>query len=113
MLAKLAPREAAPTVGQGNNLVDHAYVTAKILKAAARHSPFHSNCLQQSLVLWWLLRRQKIESELCLGVCKGASAIEAHAWVEYLGLSLDGADELHQSFTPLERAVAPVEVTPR
>ncbi len=113
MLATLAPIDKNAGPGQKPATVNQAHVTAKMVTAAAQRGPFRASCLPQSLVLWWLLRRQKIESEVCLGVRKGASAIEGHAWVEYLGLSLDGADELHHSFTPLEPAAAPVEVAPR
>ncbi len=113
MLATLAPIDKHSGPGQKQTTVYQAHVTAKMVTVAAQRGPFRTSCLPQSLVLWWLLRCQKIESELCLGVRKGASAIEGHAWVEYLGLSLDGASELQEGFAPFKRAALRGEVHSR
>ncbi len=113
MLATLAPIDKNSGPGQKQATVYQAHVTAKMVTVAAQRGPFRASCLPRSLVLWWLLRRQKIESGLCLGVRKGASAIEGHAWVEYLGLSLDGASELQEGFAPFKRAVVRGEINAR
>ena len=51
--------------------------------AAARNLFFHTNCLEQSLVLWWLLRRRGIAADLRIGARKDSDRFEAHAWVEF------------------------------
>ena len=71
---------------------------------AARHSPLHTTCLHRSLVLWWLLHRQGIESALRIGVRKQAGQWQAHAWVEYEGIPLH--DQYGpQDFTAFDQAI--------
>src|SRR4051794_10010725 len=43
---------------------------ADLVKIAARHGFYRGNCLEQSLVLWWLLRRHGIEGDLRFGARK-------------------------------------------
>ena len=88
----------------------HAFITAKMVTAAAHRGPYRANCLQQSLVLWWLLRRQGIESDLRIGVHKTSGSLAAHAWVERLGHVLNESDDVHERFTAFNRSIVPVGV---
>jgi hypothetical protein len=63
-------------------------LTARLVGAAARHGVSGANCLQQSVCLWWLLRRQQIDADLLIGTRKVAGEFEAHAWVELAGVVL-------------------------
>jgi Transglutaminase-like superfamily len=74
--------------------------------AAARNLFFETNCLEQSLVLWPLLRRRGFPAELKIGARKDEGRFEAHAWVELDGKALN--DE-NRGFVPFERAVAATE----
>src|SRR5580658_3692481 len=58
LLARFAPGTLAQSADQ--SLMDGAQVVARMEAAAARHLPFQPNCLEQSLSLWWLLRRRGI-----------------------------------------------------
>ena len=109
-LASLVPIDEALAAGQDETAVQQAQITAKVVKAAARRGPYRANCLQQSLVLWWLLRRQEITSELRIGVRKEGSRLEAHAWVEFLGAVLNESNDVRQHFEPFDRAVLAVGV---
>lgn len=102
-LASLAPTEQV-SEQEVDTLVEQAYVTTKLVKAAAWYGPYHANCLQQSLVLWWLLRRQEIETDIRIGVRKEIIPFEAHAWVEYLGLVLNDSNDVYQRFAVFDRA---------
>jgi Transglutaminase-like superfamily len=84
------------------------YLTTKMVEAAARHGPYRANCLAQSLVLWWLLRRQGIEGDLRIGVRKTTGLFEAHAWVEWLGFVLNENQDVHQRFAAFDRPIFPV-----
>lgn len=53
--------------------------------AAARHHLYPTRCLTRSLVLWRLLARRGIPSELQIGVRKEERELLAHAWVECAG----------------------------
>ena len=73
--------------------LDQARATARLVQAAARYGLFRPTCLPQSLVLWWLLRRQGLAADLRIGVKPEPNRLEAHAWVEFQGQALnDGAD---------------------
>ncbi len=76
--------------------------TCRMVRAAEHHGLVRSTCLQESLALWYLLRRQNISSSLRIGVRKGSGKFEAHAWIEYEGRPLNQSEELHQHYFPFE-----------
>jgi hypothetical protein len=94
--------------GEGPSAIQKARVIAKTVRVAARHGFYHANCLEQSLVLWWLLARKGIESELRFGARKEDVRLEAHAWVECCGVPLNEAADVHEQFRPFEAVAAPV-----
>jgi hypothetical protein len=99
-LARLAPRGGDRAVSGD----DRAHATARMVQAAARYGPCRANCLQQSLVLWWLLRRRGVASVLRIGVRKGEGRLEAHAWVEHRGQALNDQD-VGRRYVPFGRAI--------
>jgi Transglutaminase-like superfamily len=82
---------------------------ARIERASARRFPFRTNCLEQSLVLLWLLRQRGIGAELRIGGRKEANRFEAHAWVELEGAVLNDAGETHLHFVPFQDQVSSLE----
>jgi hypothetical protein len=86
--------------------------TSRMVRAAADHGPFHGNCLHQSLALWWLLRRQGIDSELRIGVRKSGARFEAHAWIEWRGRALNQRADVSRRFAAFEKPLlgAPAEI---
>lgn len=82
--------------------IEKANVISRMLSIAARYGPYRANCLKQSLVLWWLLARQDIPSEIRFGVHKTpGEPFGAHAWVECDGKSLSNFQEYNQQFSVL------------
>jgi len=77
--------------------------------AAARNLFFRPNCLEQSLVLWWLLRRRGIEAALRIGARKDSNRFEAHAWLELNSQVLNDASAEHRHFVPFERPILSME----
>jgi Transglutaminase-like superfamily len=73
-------------------------------EAAARNLFVTTNCLEQSLVLWWLLRRRGIAADLQIGARKSEQRFEAHAWVEFCGIALNSGGEDHLHFAPFEES---------
>jgi hypothetical protein len=53
--------------------------------------PFPATCLRRSLVLHGLLERRGVPSRFCLGVAKSGPTLDAHAWIECAGVTLDPA----------------------
>jgi len=97
-----AAASITPSEGRDEETLAAARVVARTSELSARHLFFQPNCLEQSLVLWWLLRVRSIRSDLCVGGRKAEDRFEAHAWVECSGavLSLAGAGHLH--FVPFD-----------
>jgi hypothetical protein len=77
--------------------------------AAARNLFFSTNCLEQSLVLWSILRRRGFAADLKFGARKEAGQFEAHAWVELNGRALNDETDSPSKFVPFDGAIAPVE----
>ena len=88
---------------------DAAELIARMAAAAARNFFFDTNCLEQSLVLWWLLRRRGIAAELRIGARKEFERFEAHAWVEVDSAVLNDANAEHQHFVPFDGPITPLE----
>ena len=83
-----------------------AHDIARMVQIAGGRYPFRvSNCLAQSVTVWWLLRCTGIETDLRIGVRKEAGQLKAHAWVEYEGYVLNDAADNHGRFFPFPRAV--------
>jgi hypothetical protein len=66
---------------------------------AAALYPGHAMCLEQSLTLYYLLRRQGIGVKYCQGV--QPHPFEAHAWVEYRGEVINDFSEHTRCFARL------------
>jgi len=74
---------------------------SRAVAIAGNHGLFKANCLKQSLLLWWLLARRGIPSELKLGTQKiPQDTFSAHAWVEYRGNVLVDTVDVGERFLP-------------
>ena len=51
--------------------------------------PFRATCLRRSVVLYGLLERRGVASQVCFGVTKSGSELDAHAWLECDGVTRD------------------------
>lgn len=90
--AECSPQTAAQT----------AWIVARMEAAAARNLPFRTSCLDNSLVLSWLLMRRGIAAELRIGARHDGGKFEAHAWVECGGNVVNQPDEAHLHFAPFD-----------
>jgi hypothetical protein len=108
MLAWFTPSsvENAPP---GSSTLESARVIARMESTAARNLLFRASCLEQSMVLWWLLRSRGIPVELRVGARKQGERFEAHAWVEFEGTVLNDADEQHVHFVPFDGPITSME----
>lgn len=80
--------------------------TCRMLLAAARYSPFPSTCLERSLALWWLLRRQGVAVELRIGVRKEQKQMAAHAWVERNGVAVGEPEAPHLHYAAFKEEIS-------
>jgi len=91
-----SPREASRPA------VDEARALGRLVDLAGRRAPGRPSCLPRSATLWWLLRRQGIDSVIRIGVRTASGRLEAHAWVEYAGQVVNDTDDVAQRFAPFE-----------
>lgn len=75
---------------------------ARLGSATARTLFLRATCLEQSLVLRWMLRRRGMSPVLCIGARKEANRFEAHAWVELNGIALEAGGAEHHHFVPFQ-----------
>lgn len=81
---------------------------ALLVEGAARRSPGRVNCLPRSLMLWWVLRRYSLASELRIGVRKpDETHLDAHAWVEYAGIPLNASQQIHEQYSAFSQPIVP------
>lgn len=109
----LAPRVSSEVPAPHASLAESARVIARMEAAAARNLFFATNCLEQSLVLWWLLQLRGIGAELRIGARKDSNRFEAHSWVELGGSALNDAGEAHLHFVPFEGPIISMEAQTR
>lgn len=78
--------------------------TARSVATAAAFFPGRALCLEQSLALYYLLRRRGVDAYLKVGV--QAIPFGAHAWIEYKGEPVNEDPERIKLFTALPGLVA-------
>ncbi len=103
LMAKTAGRRFPKETTSNSQRAIEAREVARVVSIASRHV-YHGNCLQQSLVLWWLLKQRNIRSEIRFGARKETNELAAHAWVECDGLVLNDADNIGHHFAPFNRS---------
>jgi hypothetical protein len=79
-------------------------LVARMVNAAVRHGWSQSTCLEKSLALWWLLRREAITSSLRIGARKAGGQLEGHAWVERDGVALNEPQQEHRHYATFDPA---------
>jgi len=85
----------------------------RAVRSVEIHSPARPNCLERSMTLWWMLRRDGVEAELHIGARKEGPRFEAHAWIELGGQVLNDGPEVHQHYARFDAPVAAAEANSR
>jgi hypothetical protein len=73
-------------------------VEYKVAMAGAFY-PGRAKCLEQSLALYYLLRRRGVQAKYCQGV--QPYPFQAHAWIEYRGEVINDVEEHARFFARL------------
>ena len=60
------------------------------VNVATRYMPGGAKCLARALTTQILMSHSGFSPELCIGVAKGESGLEAHAWIKYQGYVVIG-----------------------
>ncbi len=64
-----------------------------LVEVAGRYAPCTAACLEQALVLSWLLGRRGVATTLRIGVARRDGGLAAHAWLEHEGTVILGRAE--------------------
>jgi hypothetical protein len=106
-LLPLKPIEMHPCEAEN---IQRARDIARIVSIAARHGLYKATCLRRSLLAWWFLRGQGIQSRICFGVRKMDRQLEAHAWVEYQGIVINDSERVREAYQTLEETFPPTKL---
>ena len=75
---------------------------AQMVAVACRLHPLRNSCLPRTIVLWSLLRRRGIDSDVRIGVRGDTQGeIQAHAWLEWNGEVINDAGDVASQYLPL------------
>ena len=99
-----ASRAMAPAIQ-----FEFAVRAVRAVRSVELHGPATPNCLERSMTLWWLLRREGIGGELHIGARKNGPRLEAHAWVELGGQVLNDNAEIHNHYARFDAPIAAAE----
>ena len=90
-------------VEAGTMRLEKSCTIAHMISIAARHGPYRANCLKQSVLLWWMLARRGISSDIVFGVLKEPQdSLDTHAWVECGGTNISDTKGMQQRFLAFE-----------
>jgi hypothetical protein len=101
---RLEQRAASERAGEHKTSIER---TCRMVRAAASYGIGISSCLEESLVLWYLLRTEGISACLRIGVRKEKGEFAAHAWVEHEGVALNQKEEMHRHYAAFEQEFTP------
>lgn len=91
--------QARPPSGAWSASLDFVRAAEYKVALAAALYPGRAKCLEQSLALYYVLRRQGIAAIYCQGV--QPFPFQAHAWIEYQGEVVNDVAEHARGFSPL------------
>ena len=97
------PSKTVKRVGEQMMDAEDVRVAVRMVNAAARYG-LGATCLEKSLTLWWLLRREGIVSNVRIGARKASGKFEAHAWVERDGAALNEPGAAHRHYATFDAA---------
>ena len=76
---------------------------AQMVAVACRRQPLRSSCLPRTVVLWSLLRRRGIATDIRIGARSDSQGeFQAHAWLEWNGEVLNDAADVGRQYLPFK-----------
>jgi hypothetical protein len=109
LLTRWEGRQHVRPLATGETL-ERGQRAARMVAAASREGLVKGNCLSQSLVLCWLLRRAGASPDLRVGMQRSPEGLKAHAWVELQGTILNDSADVPQRYAPFEGDIAAAQI---
>jgi hypothetical protein len=75
-----------------------AWGRQRLVSLAARLHLLSMTCLPRALTLRWMLGRNGIPAQLCLGMNRSSTGLLAHAWVEMEGQAIGEPEDISDRF---------------
>ena len=108
--SSLIPATTSPRV-VGNGPKPSPHRIARLVDIAARHGIGRATCLRQSLLLYWLLKKNGFDAELIVGARKEGSSLVAHSWVEIDAVPLNEREGVARDYAVFSPASATMQAT--
>ena len=78
---------------------------AQMVAVACRRQPLRSSCLPRTIVLWSLLQRRGIATDVRIGARSNSQGeFQAHAWLEWNGEVLNDVADVRRQYLPFDTA---------
>ena len=78
---------------------------AQMVAVACRLQPLRSSCLPRTIVLWSLLRRRGIATDIRIGARSNSQGeFQAHAWLEWNGEVLNDVADVGNQYLPFNES---------
>jgi len=88
-----------PVSATTETAIETVKAVERAVAMAGAFYPARAQCLEQSLTLYYLLRRQGVAAVYCQGVLP--YPLQAHAWIEYQGKVINDVPEHAEMFSLL------------
>ena len=105
LMERLTPLKPIHRTLSETETLQRAGAMARMVSIAAGHGVYRATCLRKSLLVWWFLRREGIQSNLCFGVRILGQKLEAHAWVEWDGMVINDAANVREHYQSLHNVL--------
>ena len=105
VMERLTPSKPGDRTLSESETLKRAGEITRLVSIAAGHGLYRATCLRKSLLVWWFLRKDGIQSNICFGVRMIDSTLEAHAWVEWNGMILNDSTTVREQFQTLRDAL--------
>jgi hypothetical protein len=110
VMEKLIPLKPIDRPVSETEVLQRGREIARIVSIASQHGLYKASCLRRSLLAWWFLRREGIQSEICFGVRMFNLKLDAHAWVERNGIVLNDSGDVHKYYRTLNNVLPPTKL---
>ena len=88
---------------QIKNDPEKAQRIAELVDIANRHYSFYVvDCVTRSLVIQYFLIRNRLSSDVCVGVRTITGQFESHVWVEHAGVALREPEAVRDIYTGID-----------
>lgn len=108
-MERSTPRKLITQADLQTASLERARQVAHLVSIAAQHNLYKAGCLRRSLLIWWLLRKEGIQTEIHFGVRMVNGKLEAHAWVEYNAAVVNDAETIRLRYQPLYQVLPRTE----